>query len=300
MAGRSAPGMNSTSAWRIVENGHAPTEKNSDEIENYVGVPLGPVLLDYLKSDHGHQLANRVVELLEGLKKATLDEQAKAKQQPGRRLRNRLKQRRARIGVEEGHIRRRDRAIVELEIVEFAIQALAVAGVGAEQQQVVNTARAGRPGVAGLEGAVDEKRGDAFRGVVRDDDVYPFALVDGALRMEGGLARAETGRTGVWIDDWSLVLEGSEYRASIAAQDFRFALAFAADQIVPQGQGGFSRKGHRAHEASYYYSRPQLEVAGTLDGRPVSGRAWLDHEWSSAYMAPEAAGWVQCRSRCQG
>lgn len=66
---------------KVASNGHAPTEKNSDEIENYVGVPLGPVLLDYLKSDHGHQLANRVVELLEGLKKATLDEQAKAKQQ---------------------------------------------------------------------------------------------------------------------------------------------------------------------------------------------------------------------------
>ena len=24
---------------------------------------------------------------------------------------------------------------------------------------------------------------------------------------------------------------------------------------------------------------------------PVAGRAWLDHEWSSHYLAPEAAGW---------
>jgi hypothetical protein len=36
-------------------------------------------LLEYLKSDNGHQLANRGFDLLEGLKKATLDEQAKAK-----------------------------------------------------------------------------------------------------------------------------------------------------------------------------------------------------------------------------
>jgi predicted secreted hydrolase len=112
-----------------------------------------------------------------------------------------------------------------------------------------------------------------------------------AARAGFSLAHAETDRTGVWLDDWSLVLEGTEYRASIAAGDFSFSFTFHAEQIVLQGERGFSRKGHRAHEASYYYSRPQLHVTGTLDGKPVSGRAWLDHEWSSAYMAPEAAGW---------
>jgi predicted secreted hydrolase len=112
-----------------------------------------------------------------------------------------------------------------------------------------------------------------------------------AARAGFGLAHAEIDRTGVWIHDWSLVLEGSQYRAKVAARDFSFAFTFYADAIVLQGENGFSRKGHRPHEASYYYSRPQLHVAGTLDGRRVSGRAWLDHEWSSAYMAPEAAGW---------
>jgi predicted secreted hydrolase len=34
-----------------------------------------------------------------------------------------------------------------------------------------------------------------------------------------------------------------------------------------------------------------MSVVGRLNGRPVTGRAWLDHEWSSAYMAPEATGW---------
>jgi len=32
-------------------------------------------------------------------------------------------------------------------------------------------------------------------------------------------------------------------------------------------------------------------VAGKVNGAEVTGTAWLDHEWSSAYMAPEAAGW---------
>jgi predicted secreted hydrolase len=112
-----------------------------------------------------------------------------------------------------------------------------------------------------------------------------------AARAGFSLAHAETERTGVWIDDWSLVLEGTRYQARIAAREFEFDFTFFARELVLQGDAGFSRKGHRPEEASYYYSRPQLDVVGRLDGKPVSGTAWLDHEWSSAYMAPEAAGW---------
>jgi predicted secreted hydrolase len=112
-----------------------------------------------------------------------------------------------------------------------------------------------------------------------------------AARAGFSIAEAELERTGVWIDDWSLVLEGSSYHARLAAREFDFDFTFFADQLVLQGEAGFSRKGHRPEEASYYYSRPHLGVAGKLDGRAVSGKAWLDHEWSSAYMAPEAAGW---------
>jgi predicted secreted hydrolase len=112
-----------------------------------------------------------------------------------------------------------------------------------------------------------------------------------AARAGFSLAHAESDRTGVWIDDWSLVLEGDLYRARIAAREFEFDFTFWASQLVLQGEAGFSRKGHRPHEASYYYSRPQLAVGGRLNGEPVSGTAWLDHEWSSAIMAPEAVGW---------
>ena len=35
-------------------------------------------------------------------------------------------------------------------------------------------------------------------------------------------------------------------------------------------------------------------MVGKLNGRDVEGTAWLDHEWSSAYMAPEATGWDWC------
>lgn len=112
-----------------------------------------------------------------------------------------------------------------------------------------------------------------------------------AARAGLSLAHAETGRTGVWIDDWRLELEGDRYRVRIPAREFELDLSFSAAPIVLQGDRGFSRKGHRPHEASYYYSRPHLAVLGRLDGKEVAGTAWLDHEWSSAYMAPEAAGW---------
>jgi predicted secreted hydrolase len=112
-----------------------------------------------------------------------------------------------------------------------------------------------------------------------------------AARAGFTLAHAETDRTGVWIDDWRLALDGNRYEARIAAREFDFAFSFSANDLVLQGEHGFSRKGHRPHEASYYYSRPHIDVVGRLNGRPISGKAWLDHEWSSAYMAPEAAGW---------
>lgn len=112
-----------------------------------------------------------------------------------------------------------------------------------------------------------------------------------AARAGFSLAHAETDRTGVWIDDWSLVQEGRRYEARIAARDFQFEFGFYGERLVLQGEDGFSRKGHRPTEASYYYSRPQLHVAGAVNRKVVSGLAWLDHEWSSAVMAPEAAGW---------
>ena len=115
-----------------------------------------------------------------------------------------------------------------------------------------------------------------------------------AARAGFSLAHAELDRTGVWIDDWRLELEGNRYRARIAAREFDFDFTLLATQLVLQGEAGFSRKGHRPSEASYYYSRPQLNAVGKLNGKHVEGTAWLDHEWSSAYMAAQATGWDWC------
>jgi len=113
-----------------------------------------------------------------------------------------------------------------------------------------------------------------------------------AARDALGLAGAVTRTTEAWIDDWRIALDKDTYHAQIAARDFTLDLAMKASRApLLQGEGGFSRKGQRPGEASYYYSRPQLAVSGTVDGEAVTGSAWLDHEWSSQYLAPEAAGW---------
>jgi predicted secreted hydrolase len=125
----------------------------------------------------------------------------------------------------------------------------------------------------------------------------------GALRHDQRAARAgfqyasaAEGRTEVRIGDWTLVESDDGYVAAIPANGFALDLNFrATEPVLLEGDNGFSRKGPEAGHASYYYSRPHLAVSGTLeiDGTrvAVTGEAWLDHEWSSEYLAPEAAGW---------
>ncbi|MFY9315749.1 MAG: lipocalin-like domain-containing protein [Burkholderiales bacterium] len=116
-----------------------------------------------------------------------------------------------------------------------------------------------------------------------------------AARTALDLAGSKEGSTEVWVDDWKLELGADGYRARILAREFSLELQFrAVKPIVLQGASGFSRKGNRPEEASYYYSRPHLAVGGSVNGRPVTGTAWLDHEWSSQYMASDASGWDWC------
>ena len=116
-----------------------------------------------------------------------------------------------------------------------------------------------------------------------------------AARAVFDLAGAAESTTRAWIDDWSLALDRDTYVARIAAREFAFDLRFRATQpVLLQGDAGYSRKGPLPEQASHYYSRPQLDVAGRVEvagrSREVTGRAWLDHEWSSEYMAAGAVG----------
>ncbi|WP_338761639.1 carotenoid 1,2-hydratase [Massilia sp. METH4] len=113
-----------------------------------------------------------------------------------------------------------------------------------------------------------------------------------------GLAYAAEADTDVKLDDWRMK-RGADgrYRVTLPAAGFALELVLEPTQpVLLQGRGGYSQKGARPEQASYYYSEPHLKTSGTIvgaDGKrtSVTGVTWLDHEWSSQVLDPQAAGW---------
>ena len=122
-------------------------------------------------------------------------------------------------------------------------------------------------------------------------------------------ARGGIGQAGVqtdpfvaWIDAWEMRgLDGwdanriAPLQLTATATDFNYSLKLDADRpLVLQGDHGFSRKSERG-QASYYCSQPFFKSAGriTIDDKAidVTGRAWMDREWSSQPLASDQTGW---------
>jgi predicted secreted hydrolase len=154
-----------------------------------------------------------------------------------------------------------------------------------------------RPGVAEASESRFAPKQLLFAHAALADPKVSHLIVDQRAQREGfGLASAARGRTDVRIGDWSLVQSGARYATRVAARAFTLDLALAARApILLQGDDGLSRKGPDPLDASYYYSRPQLQVEGSVQSseraRRVTGRAWLDQEWSSHYLTGGAVGW---------
>jgi predicted secreted hydrolase len=116
-------------------------------------------------------------------------------------------------------------------------------------------------------------------------------------RQGFGLAEAATGDTDLVLDDWRLKRRADgKFTAHVTGDGFALDLVLTPTQAaILQGIDGYSQKGPDPAEASHYYSLPQLAVAGsvTRDGTvtPVTGKAWLDREWSSTLLNPAAVGW---------
>ena len=112
---------------------------------------------------------------------------------------------------------------------------------------------------------------------------------------------AASGTQVVQLRDWSLqrLASTDATRLRIAVRSDRFALDLAltgTQALLLQGEAGYSQKGPDPRQASHYYSEPQLAVRGRVEragasAREVTGRAWLDHEWSNEYLGSEALGW---------
>ncbi|WP_106309090.1 carotenoid 1,2-hydratase [Paraburkholderia sp. BL18I3N2] len=123
-------------------------------------------------------------------------------------------------------------------------------------------------------------------------------------RQGFGLAYAKPANTDVKLDAWKMIRAADGHYDVVAdANGFSLHLTLTPTQApLIQGERGYSRKGPRPEQASYYYSEPQLRVTGGVvrpvaAGGPspgetaVTGMAWLDHEWSSTLLDANAAGW---------
>jgi predicted secreted hydrolase len=116
------------------------------------------------------------------------------------------------------------------------------------------------------------------------------------------LARGGIGQAGVtadpfeaWIDDWELTGDWNTLHMTASAPDFAYDMALTAQgPLIFHGEDGYSVKS-AAGQASYYYSQPFFAIEGTLQlpegDVAVTGKAWLDREWSSQPLAENQTGW---------
>jgi predicted secreted hydrolase len=102
--------------------------------------------------------------------------------------------------------------------------------------------------------------------------------------------------TTIHLNTWQAVIKPDIHHLSANTADFSFDLNLApAKPPVAHGDRGYSRKGQTPEQSSCYYSFTRLEATGHLtvaDRRYTArGTAWMDHEFSSAPLAPGIVGW---------
>ena len=101
----------------------------------------------------------------------------------------------------------------------------------------------------------------------------------------------------VWLEDWEAVQLGPDRYRLYASQDGVTLDLELIDKKGPilQGDRGYSQKGPEAGNASYYYSLTDLKSQGTVtiggETIPVSGKSWMDHEFSTSALSGDQIGW---------
>lgn len=101
----------------------------------------------------------------------------------------------------------------------------------------------------------------------------------------------------IQMPGWALQTDqGDEWKCAIQTPQLAMNLRMEQTQEPwLQGRGGYSQKGPKPEQSSHYITLPHMKCSGTigLNGKtlPVKGSFWMDHEWSSTVLAPNAQGW---------
>ena len=128
-------------------------------------------------------------------------------------------------------------------------------------------------------------------------------LVEERLNRAGpGIAGADVRMRRIWNGNWSVVWRpGDETRpVQVLTAMHRDAVLHLVLEprkpVVVHGHDGVSRKvAGDPQAASHYLSFTRMAATGTVaiegETHAVTGRAWMDHEFFSDYLAPHKAGW---------
>ena len=132
---------------------------------------------------------------------------------------------------------------------------------------------------------------------VSDIESERFYAFERYSRPGPGLAGAQGDPYRVWLEDWNITERApGVYRLQAAQAEIALDLTLTDEMgVVLHGENGYSRKGEKVTNASYYYSQPRLRADGfvQVDGihYPVSGLAWKDHEFSTSVLDENQIGW---------
>ncbi|MCL9774192.1 lipocalin-like domain-containing protein [Vibrio methylphosphonaticus] len=118
-------------------------------------------------------------------------------------------------------------------------------------------------------------------------------------REHAEFADVEASPFRVYLDDWQWMSATDDlFPATLNVNSAQFGYSLKLTSSAPyqkQGQQGYSVKSADGQVASYYYSQPFINISGkvTIDGQThqVSGKGWIDREWSSQFLLDSQQGW---------
>jgi predicted secreted hydrolase len=120
----------------------------------------------------------------------------------------------------------------------------------------------------------------------------------GGIGQAGVNRISDDGHFNAWMDDWewrsnSAALFPAKLKFSIGDREVILLLE-STGELVANGIDGYSQKSVQG-QASYYYSQPHIRVRGFVNQGPqntyLTGKGWLDREWSSQALAANQQGW---------
>jgi predicted secreted hydrolase len=115
-------------------------------------------------------------------------------------------------------------------------------------------------------------------------------------RAGPGLAGVDHSAQRIWNGNWQIQWKNSDQLLQAVSENFelQFTLRSEKDPVI-HGENGVSQKSAGSGRASHYISLTRLDTSGTvtLNSKtfPVSGLAWMDHEFFTHQLTTEQAGW---------